>query len=338
MTRANNITFLRLLLAMLVVLSHAFELVYAGRGRELLTRAFHTLSFGELAVDMFFLLSGYLIIQSWQRRPNPLRFLQHRVLRIYPAFIAASLFSVFVVGPIGSDGAYFHSFHFKDFARNVLLLQQPDSEHTLVTLFSQHLNGPMWTIAPEAICYMAVMVLGVLSLRWLTPVWLTLTFCITYLDLHPKRAAWWGAIPFIEHYFEQPIVFLHFVFFFCIGGCFGLLQKRIRYHAYAALPCLGVAVLCMPYPLLVNPALAIFGGYFFFWLAFLPTPLSRLDAWGDISYGTYLYAWPIQKLLLWYGVSSSPWVNFFLCAILSMVAGTLSWRLVERRFLRMRAR
>src|SRR6476659_9650219 len=54
-TRENNFTFLRLLLATLVLVSHSFELIDGNRGRELLTSLFHTVSFGELAVDGFFL-------------------------------------------------------------------------------------------------------------------------------------------------------------------------------------------------------------------------------------------------------------------------------------------
>jgi len=88
---------MRLILAGLVMLSHAPTLIDGDRHRELLTMLFGTQPLGAMAVDGFFLLSGFLIVQSWATDPNLGRFLLKRVLRIYPAFIVASIVSVFLV-------------------------------------------------------------------------------------------------------------------------------------------------------------------------------------------------------------------------------------------------
>ena len=107
----NNLNFLRLLLAALVLLSHSPELIDGNRDREILTRIFHTISAGELAVNTFFLISGYLIVQSWQRHPKAAVFLRKRIIRIYPGFILASLVSALIVGPLGAHAAnYFAQF------------------------------------------------------------------------------------------------------------------------------------------------------------------------------------------------------------------------------------
>jgi peptidoglycan/LPS O-acetylase OafA/YrhL len=82
-----------------------------------------------------------------------------------------------------------------------------------------------------------------------------------------------------------------------------------------------------------------FGAYLLFALAFAQIAfLKHFKRWGDISYGAYLYAWPTQKLLLWYDVSSSPWINFALTFIISFSFGALSWHLIEKRFLRLKSR
>ena len=52
-----------------------------------------------VAVWVFFVISGYLVAQSWFADPQVLRFAQRRVLRIWPALTAVVLLSVLVVGP-----------------------------------------------------------------------------------------------------------------------------------------------------------------------------------------------------------------------------------------------
>jgi peptidoglycan/LPS O-acetylase OafA/YrhL len=101
--RQNNFNLVRLLLALLVLLSHAPELIDGNRSQEILTRMFGTLSFGELAVDGFFLLSGYLIMQSWDAQPQAWPFLKKRMLRIYPGFVIATLVCAFAVGPLAAE-------------------------------------------------------------------------------------------------------------------------------------------------------------------------------------------------------------------------------------------
>ena len=99
---------LRLLFATLVIVSHTAEMADGNRSREPLTRLFGTISFGELAVDAFFVISGYLIVASFMASDTISSYLKKRCFRIYPGFIVASLICLFVVATlVGGASATF---------------------------------------------------------------------------------------------------------------------------------------------------------------------------------------------------------------------------------------
>ena len=119
----NNFNLLRFLFAALVIVSHAPELQDGDRSNELLSRLFGSISFGDLAVDSFFILSGFLIVKSWVSQPRVGCFLASRLLRIYPGFIAASLFCAFVVGPLYGGADYFQQFWWGGFVSGLARLE-----------------------------------------------------------------------------------------------------------------------------------------------------------------------------------------------------------------------
>src|SRR5262249_6573708 len=91
-SRRNNFDAIRFTLALLVIVSHAWVIPFGGAQADplyQLTRG--QMDFGALAVNAFFVISGYLITMSWLNSRGPGHFLRKRALRIYPAFIVASL-------------------------------------------------------------------------------------------------------------------------------------------------------------------------------------------------------------------------------------------------------
>ena len=102
-TPQNNFDFLRFCLASAVILSHCFPMLDGSNHREplyVLTGGRVTL--GSLAVDGFFTLSGFLILQSWLSCRGLTDYLRRRALRICPGFAVASLVSILLVGLLGT--------------------------------------------------------------------------------------------------------------------------------------------------------------------------------------------------------------------------------------------
>jgi peptidoglycan/LPS O-acetylase OafA/YrhL len=331
--RANNFGSLRLLFAGLVILAHAPELVDGNRSRELLTQVFGTLSFGEVAVDGFFLVSGYLITASYRDKRSFAAYVMRRVLRIYPAFVVASLLCIAVVAPL-AGGNLAAASPLETLLRLSLLLM-PVVPGAFAELPYPLLNGAMWTIPCEFGCYLLLGLVGtaralrrrgrylallaglgaLLALRWL------------YLPVgHPGDAL--GALSEM----------IRLTFMFSCGGAFRLFADRIAYTRRGA----GLAALLllplMFIPPLAEPAFAILGGYLIFWFAFAvrPNALSRATAQVDPSYGLYLYAWPVQNLLVARMPGSSPWTVALLTLAAAIPLGLLSWYLIERPMLQYR--
>ena len=92
--RDNNFGLLRLIFASMVIVSHSPLLLDGDRSREFLTRIFGTLTGGDVAVDGFFLISGYLITKSFIDTPAIVSYLKRRVARIVPGYAIADRKSV----------------------------------------------------------------------------------------------------------------------------------------------------------------------------------------------------------------------------------------------------
>ena len=338
-SRANNFGALRLLFAYLVIVSHSSELLDGNRSREPLTQVFGTLSFGGLAVFGFFLVSGYLITKSFETSRTGADYLWKRVLRIYPGYVVAFMISLFVVGPLaGGDIWRAGAFVWLKNLKHLLFLQGPDLPGVFAGSYYPALNGSLWTIPYEFHCYLLVLIvggLGGLSKRWAIA---TATLALLTLSMVlPESLIHWAAS------FEGIVGGLYenvsFVAVFGCGACFYLFRDQIRFDArLAAAAGLLVSVLMFSEPFAM-PALAVFGGYILFWFAFSVRwrRLSSIGGRVDLSYGVYLYAFPIQKMLVLVHSSISPWTVSGLTFVISSAFAWASWSLVEKPALTLRA-
>ena len=337
--RDNSFGAFRLLFASLVIVSHSIEMLDGNDAREPLHWLFGGLSLGALAVDGFFLISGYLIAASFMS--DRLGYFWKRVLRIYPAFLVCTIICIAVVGPLA--GAQLELLSPGDWVRVVyraLLLKSPDVPGVFAGQhFGGGLNGSMWSISYEFRCYIGVAVLGFLGLYGRPRLFLLLTLCVfaamLAFSLPPLEGL--RVSDRFEGMFGEPRMALRLAAAFMTGTCFKLLVTR--YDGRVAVVC-GVAAMVLQFvPLLAEPALIALGGYVLFWAVFRWDWqfLRTLNAKDDISYGVYLYAWPIGGLLIWYWRDVPLPVLMLLTLLGSLALGAVSWFLLEKPALRLKS-
>jgi len=324
--RQNNYNLLRFVLALLVLFGHSPELIDGNRSRDWLTQTFGSISFGELAVDGFFLLSGYLIAQSWDSQPHAWQFLKKRLLRIFPGFVIASIICALVVGPLAADpSTYFRSFQVLPFVTTLLRLGIPAVPEVFAGTPYPYVNGAMWTIAKEFVCYLFVLSIGI-----------TGAFRKPYLCLAATAVVFLGLAWLKLNSYTVPAT-LRLASFFLCGTCYYLYRRRIPMRGVVAAAVAIITVAALFSRLGAEFVLASLGGYALLYAAGKRSPLlSNFNRLPDVSYGLYLYGWPTQKLLLWYLPSLSPLGLFALAAPIAITFGTASWYLVEKPALRLK--
>ena len=335
MDRDNNFDLLRLLAALSVIFSHAFLI---GEGRQdhepLMWLSGGQCVLGVAGVFVFFTISGYLVSASYEATRSAPRFLMKRALRVYPGLALCLVLSAFVLGPACtslplaayfSDGgayAYVLANLLMDANRNSL----PGLSFTGFAAGSV-VDGPLWSLPCEVVMYLMLAMLGALG-------WLRREATLVLVGLGMVAVAFDSAQ---SDYFIGSALWL--LPFFAAGMAFYQFRdKPIFSGKIALLACLGLALtIAFGGFILFFP---IFGSYLVLYLAFeRRLPVVRAARFGDLSYGLYIYGWPVEQLVARLHGGSAPWWLVFAVALpASGLLAFLSWRLVERPALALKPR
>jgi peptidoglycan/LPS O-acetylase OafA/YrhL len=324
--RGNNLNLLRLLFASAVVFSHCFVLrgEYAN---EPMHAALGWGDLGETAVFCFFFVSGYLILKSALSRSTPEEFIAARTLRIFPALVAAILLCAFVLGPLVSTLPaidYFRDPLTHTFLRDAWLHRTQDA---LPGVFENNpihyvVNGPIWTLPVEWTMYMVTLVACAIvrrkspASRFTARSWAVLIVALlltAQMFPLPWPTSWmWVAC-------------------FLLGSACYLSRSKMPLSLLLAVAFLSVDLLCfhkLPFHLgakLFPPALC------YCVIAFGYHPAAHVKSFhrlGDYSYGLYIFAWPLQQLLV--NHTGGALRLFAISYALSLLAAVCSWHFIEK--------
>lgn len=328
----DNFLLLRLLAASLVIYGHA-PAITGGKGWPdvFLWMGWGSYS-GDLAVNVFFVVSGFMIAGSWLRRRQLADFLWARLLRIYPAYIACLLGTALVLGAACTSLSlhdYYGSHEVVRYvSKNVQLGKGLIWELPGVFTGNPRLsfvNGSIWTLPAEVRMYLWVAlagVLGILSRRWCCNLLLAALFvCGLLAPAH---------VPLV------PLAsFLRLAGYFALGVLCCVNRERIPagWWYVAALAALTWLLHATPvYPFVFALALTAFAFAFAY-----ASPWLGCLRFGDYSYGLYLWGFPMQQVVAHLAPRLTPAGNGLVAWPLAMLLAVLSWHLVERPALRLKS-
>ena len=341
--RDNAFDLIRFLAALAVLFSHNFAT--SGRSEPIY---FGGETAGSIGVFVFFSVSGYLVQQSWNRKSDPLTFALARMLRIFPGLLVCLVVCAFVIGPFISmlpittyvSQPDVYQFIYSNLAMFFIPRYDALPGVFVENVFPKHVNSSLWTIRFEVFMYVLLLSASYFfrNRQKLFMAGLLMVLCALWaygkqIGLeNPGQLLWRLDVIGLDGRI------LKLAPFFLIGSLIAQAPNHFLSVRWAALLFIftaffyyssnGIVVLwfTLPYCLLVFAHNA-------------PDLLNRFGRHGDFSYGLYLYAFPVQQLMAYYGLSTSNWLlGFTMTFFIALTLSILSWKFVESPSLGLRTR
>lgn len=321
-TRENNFDFLRFFAALQVILYHTFAL----SGQPPRFPGF-ILFQGALGVDIFFVISGFLIMKSRMEDPSLLSYLKKRFLRIAPGLTVAIIFCIFIIGPLTSSlpaGEYLSGL--ASLPRHLPRVFERNHVPGMV-------NGSLWTLKVEAAAYLLVAMFGLTKISKARLLFIVFFIGLLLLNSIEAGSPEYSEVKVWNIYLHSSIRCL---LLFLAGSLFYLYRKKAPLSIYLFLPLLMITLAASSagYESIIILTLP----YLVLYFAYSRVPFNKFGRYGDFSYGLYILAFPVQQTLLYFWSAELNNFSFFLLAFaFAFLLAALSWYFVEKPALRLKA-
>lgn len=335
MKHKNNFDFLRLIFAIFVIITHSYPLTGFPEVDFLTDLTSYQLSFSHIGVKGFFVISGYLIFKSLLRSNSLFEFYKKRSLRLFPALFVVLLLTLLYVPFIydSNYGALLQNASFWTYLPNNFFLL--NLQHSISGVFEtapklSAINGSLWTIPYEFGMYVLVSLLFFTrSKEKLTAgiVWLVFVL-LGYLSfspensfhdfnyiLHGKSIVDFGSFFFAGAVFATLKIKINRTTNMVAAGLFVLSIVAIVFHQYKYIQLITFPFCVLVFGLNSSPYINAIG-----------------EKIGDLSYGIYLYAFPVQQSL-YHFFKLDPVGLMLPSVVLASGFAFLSWHLIEKRAL-----
>jgi peptidoglycan/LPS O-acetylase OafA/YrhL len=327
--RDNNFNLIRFLAASAVLVDHSFALV-PGELAAASPVDLRPFEIGRWAVDVFFIISGFLVTRSVMTQPTLVDYGVARVLRLFPALVVVCFALAFILGPIValvSPLTYFSDP--KPWLYVPVTASLVTHSMTLPGVFDTVpeagiVNSPLWTLRYEAFCYLLLALFAAVGLFW--------SRARAGLMLAAMLAVY-AAVTFATDWREQSSAIdstLRFLLDFFLGGALFIFAGRIRLGLGVAVGLAVVALLAYATPAF-EAAARIALAYGVIWFALVPGGAIRaFNRAGDYSYGIYIICFPIQQSLVALDPALTPASLFAVSFPAVLALAMLSWHFIEQ--------
>ncbi|WP_028240547.1 acyltransferase family protein [Stutzerimonas azotifigens] len=329
--RENNFDFLRFLAASLVLVGHCYWL--SGRlPEEPLRQLTGNTDVADLAVDVFFVISGFLVTASYLHGSGNVSFVVKRALRIFPGLAFSVMFALLIIGPLSTQLSlveYFTHPQTAAFLTNLFMLTNYNLPGVFAgNPFPEAVNGSFWTLPLEGLMYCGVLFLGMFRL---------LRGDMVFVALAAAVVGYFMLLPALEIDSLTLTKLSRLSMFFLAGSALYICRNSIPWDGRIAVALLAGWLLALgndgwfAVHVVTLPYLVIY-------FAYMPVPhLASFGRYGDFSYGMYIFGFPVQQLIMhWFG----PHIGIPGFALLSLAItlcfAVLSWKLVEEPALRLK--
>lgn len=329
--RGNNLNIMRFVAATLVIFSHCVPFSLGkGHSDVLSTFSKGEMTFGGLAVSVFFLFGGFLIARSVQNSKTAKAYFTARISRIFPCLFVVVALCALVLGPMLTNLSvveyYTNPETYKYLLNSVFVLV-----HNLPGVFTENVygtavNGPLWTLPVEFLCYIACFVvykLGLLDekkMKWTIP-----AVVVGYIGVSVVLGG--NTLLFAA---VRPAVL------FYIGMLCYVYKDKIKLSGKIAILCfIGFLLSCVLGILKITVYFLL--PYVLIYVAFgTRKKLSSFGSKAEISYGMYLFGSPVQQTVtMLFGGSMNPALNFLIALPIDILLAYILCVLVEHPITRL---
>ena len=318
----NNLDLVRLLASISVIIYHSFALNPQWGLIDPIKNTFGYVTTGGLAVKIFFFISGVLVANSLITRKSTYHFIVSRFLRIFPGLLFVLFISSFLIGPLLSTlpfRDYISSSEvYNYFFNNVIL----DTRYFLPGVLEENkygVNGSLWTIRYEVIAYIVLLALFLTGVNRNKTLSSLVCAIIIIEPISPLKGYLFASS-------DNNAIYL-------LAPCFALgVLIAINKDLYKATMLLPIALFASQFLFssdAVRSLLMCFSACLFsFSFSSLPF-VRKIKINNDISYGVYLWGFPVQQIFSQY-LELSFIANVTLSIMTAMIIALVSWRIIEK--------
>jgi peptidoglycan/LPS O-acetylase OafA/YrhL len=328
----NNFNILRLLAALSVVFSHTFTFYKNAHDPV------HTLTgmyASTLGLVIFFTISGFLITKSLLNSAHLGQYFIKRFLRILPALYVSTFITMFIIAPLLAP------FDLKTYFTDPLCWKY------LQVLFVFRavqplpgvgiLNGALWSIALEIKLYIVLAFLYFITQKIpkIKVKWLILSvFCVLFI----LKILVVTTLTLADSYTNT----LNFSTLFMLGSTVSVFPTILSFHKkYVSSVAAFLCVFCCFFDCLEIPALMLALPYLVLQIGLVRSKTGDfLTQTGDFSYGIYVYALPLQHLLVYFiNIENiEPLAFFALILLILLPFAAFSWFFIEKPALNLKTK